>query len=351
MSFAYLQTQFEIFILPKLQFNWVDGVIIVVLFLYALEGFSVGFVIASVDLLSFLLSFAFGLRFYSIIGHLLEQYVSIPHGFANAIGFFIVAILSEILVSILFRQMLKKILRKIAERRSDTNFSIPRAYMRTLDRAFGSLPGLASGMILLSFLLTMIVALPFSPTLKNAVSESKLGGPLVSYAAGFEKDLHTVFGGAVQDTLSFLTIEPHSSDTVPLNFKTTTVSLDPASEKQMVVLINQQREKKGLKPLAVNTDLRELAREYAKDMLAKGYFSHYSPQGTSPFDRMSNFGIPYTSAGENLALAPDVSLAMQGLMNSPGHRANILSQNYAKIGVGVIDAGIYGRMFVQEFTN
>jgi len=42
---------------------------------------------------------------------------------------------------------------------------------------------------------------------------------------------------------------------------------------------------------------------------------------------------------------------MQGLMNSPGHRANILNPNFHKIGIGVIDGGIYGKMYTQEFTN
>jgi uncharacterized protein YkwD len=86
-------------------------------------------------------------------------------------------------------------------------------------------------------------------------------------------------------------------------------------------------------------------------MLARGYFSHYTPEGLSPFDRMTQAGIAYTSAGENLAFSPNVQLAMQGLMQSPGHRANILSKDYGKVGIGVIDGGIYGEMFVQEFTN
>jgi uncharacterized protein YkwD len=42
---------------------------------------------------------------------------------------------------------------------------------------------------------------------------------------------------------------------------------------------------------------------------------------------------------------------MQGLLNSPGHRANILNGNFKKVGIGVMDAGVYGKMFVQEFTD
>ncbi|MBP9719024.1 MAG: CvpA family protein [Candidatus Levybacteria bacterium] len=350
MSPFQMQNYLQIFVIPYLQFNWVDLIIIVVFFFYALEGFAVGFVIASVDLLSFILSFALGLRLYSVLGNLLIGYFNMPHGFANAIGFFIVAILGEILFSFVLRTILRRMMTHMpVQKLSDPNTGY--AYVQTANKVFGFLPGIASGMILLSFLLTMIVALPFSPFLKQSVSNSRLGSGLVANALGFEKDLNTVFGGAVNDTLNFLTVKPESNETVDLHFKTTDVTVDAASEQKMLTLLNNERAKKELPPLEMEGSLRSLARSYSRDMFARGYFSHYTPEGTSPFDRMSNAGISYTSAGENLALAPDVDLAMQGLMKSPGHRANILSPNYAKVGIGVMDGGIYGKMFTQEFSN
>lgn len=66
---------------------------------------------------------------------------------------------------------------------------------------------------------------------------------------------------------------------------------------------------------------------------------------------MENAGIKFVAAGENLALAPSTELAMEGLMNSPGHRANILSPQFGKIGIGAMQGGIYGLMFTQEFTD
>jgi uncharacterized protein YkwD len=86
-------------------------------------------------------------------------------------------------------------------------------------------------------------------------------------------------------------------------------------------------------------------------MFERGYFSHYNPEGMSPFDRMEQAGIHFIAAGENLALAPNVTIAHQGLMDSPGHRANILSTDFGKVGIGVMDGGMFGRMFVQEFTD
>ena len=66
---------------------------------------------------------------------------------------------------------------------------------------------------------------------------------------------------------------------------------------------------------------------------------------------MDRAGISYSIAGENLALAPSVVRAHDGLMNSSGHRRNILDPAFTKIGIGAIDGGVYGKMFTQIFTN
>jgi uncharacterized protein YkwD len=86
-------------------------------------------------------------------------------------------------------------------------------------------------------------------------------------------------------------------------------------------------------------------------MFKRGYFAHVTPEGVDPFQRMDAAGIHYVTAGENLALAPTLDIAHDGLMNSPGHRANILNPAYRKVGIGVLDGGVYGEMFVQEFTD
>ena len=127
--------------------------------------------------------------------------------------------------------------------------------------------------------------------------------------------------------------------------------MDSQAEGTMLTLVNIERQKNNLRPLESDSALKELARDYARDMFARGYFSHYNPEGQSPFDRMKNRNILFFSAGENLALAPNVVLAHQGLINSPGHRANILSPDFGTVGIGAIDGGIYGMLFVQEFTN
>ncbi|MCS5696829.1 CAP domain-containing protein [Desulfofundulus thermocisternus] len=122
-------------------------------------------------------------------------------------------------------------------------------------------------------------------------------------------------------------------------------------EQQMIQLINQERARYGLAPLKVNMELVKVARLKARDMVEKGYFSHNSPTYGSPFEMMSQFGITYRYAGENLAGAPTVEMAHNNLMNSPGHRANILNANYKEIGIGVVSSPLYGKIFVQMFTG
>ncbi|MBE3588264.1 MAG: sporulation protein [Thermoanaerobacteraceae bacterium] len=124
-----------------------------------------------------------------------------------------------------------------------------------------------------------------------------------------------------------------------------------ADEQQMVDLVNRERAKNGLAPLKVDPDLVKVARLKAEDMVKNNYFSHTSPTYGSPFDMLHQFGISYSYAGENLAGAPTVESAHTNLMNSPGHRANILNPNFTRIGIGVVAGSPYGKIFVQEFIG
>lgn len=339
---SQLQEFLRFLSLPFANLSFVDVGIIIVVLVYAWEGYTLGVIRGTADFISFLLSFIFGLSFYDVFNSLLISNFNIPKGFGNAIGFFLAAFLSEIVLTFLFRGSIVPIILNKAE---EMNFS------RKWEKITGIFPGILSAITLLAFVLTMIVALPLSPFLKNAVSSSRLGEPLVSNITGFDKTINNVFGGAVNDALTFLTIEPKSQELLKLNFKTTNIEVDRESEVSMINAVNEERKSRGLKTLSEDVTLRDVARKHCRDMFMRGYFSHYSPEGKSPFDRMAQDDVVFTYAGENLALAPNSSLAMQGLMNSQGHRENILSKNFNKVGIGVIDSGVYGEMFCQEFTD
>jgi len=123
-------------------------------------------------------------------------------------------------------------------------------------------------------------------------------------------------------------------------------------EKEVVTLVNKERAKQGLAPLTDNVKLSNVARTKSSDMVAKNYFDHTSPTYGSPFDMMKQFGITYTSAGENIAMGqPTAASVMTGWMNSPGHRANILNNNYTDIGVGVAKDKSGAIYWTQEFIG
>jgi uncharacterized YkwD family protein len=124
-----------------------------------------------------------------------------------------------------------------------------------------------------------------------------------------------------------------------------------ADEQQMLNLVNQEREKKGLPALKADPELTKVARVKAKDMIDNNYFDHNSPKYGSPFDMLKQFGVEYNTAGENLAGNSSVQGAHTSLMNSQGHRENILKADYTNVGIGVVDGGQYGKMFVQLFKG
>ena len=124
-----------------------------------------------------------------------------------------------------------------------------------------------------------------------------------------------------------------------------------ADEQRMVDLINQERAKAGLAPLTVDLRLVGLARKKSQDMIVNNYFSHTSPTYGDPFTMMRSAGISYRTAGENLAGARTVDQAHSALMNSAGHRQNILNSNYNRVGVGIVSGGPYGKMYTQLFIG
>ncbi|GGA89918.1 CAP domain-containing protein [Ornithinibacillus halotolerans] len=123
-----------------------------------------------------------------------------------------------------------------------------------------------------------------------------------------------------------------------------------AYEREVVRLTNIERVNNGLPELKIDAKLSEVAWYKSKDMVDVGYFDHQSPTYGSPFDMMSQFGVSYTAAGENIAYGYSTPEAVvNGWMNSPGHRANILNEKFTHIGVGHVSQGHYAtQMFIKK---
>lgn len=123
-----------------------------------------------------------------------------------------------------------------------------------------------------------------------------------------------------------------------------------AYEKKVLELTNQERAKAGVPALKLDVELSKVAREKSRDMQSKGYFDHNSPTYGSPFDMMKQFGISYTTAGENIAMGQQSpEEVVQAWMNSEGHRKNIMNANFTHLGVGhVADGNYWTQMFIGK---
>lgn len=133
------------------------------------------------------------------------------------------------------------------------------------------------------------------------------------------------------------TTEKVTQTTTEATTETTTSAQTGSYAQQVLNLVNAERAKYSLSPLTLNSSVSKVAQAKAEDMKANSYFSHTSPTYGSPFDMLKQFGISYSTAGENIAKGQKTPMAVvSAWMNSEGHRANILNRNFTQLGVGYV---------------
>lgn len=126
-------------------------------------------------------------------------------------------------------------------------------------------------------------------------------------------------------------------------------------EWRMLRYLNRDRRRQGCSSVRMQEDLRTVARKHSLDMAEKDYFDHVNQQRQAPHDRLRLAGVTDVVSGENLAkiggYPNPTQKAEQGLMESPGHRANILNRAYNAVGIGIIQdrRGVY--YFTQNFAR
>ena len=318
--------------------NAIDLLLVAAIILSLLNGYRRGFVHGVLDLAAWVLSLIAGLRYYQPLARWLGAHVHLwSEVWDQPIAFILIGVLVSIAVHLVGHALLTRLPKDIQERR--------------VNQVLGLLPGFVNGLILAAILAALLMALPLSEGLSERTRESALANRLAVYAERLEGALRPVFGEAIGRTFNLLTIKPDSDERVTLPFKVTNVRPRPDLEQKMLELVNQERAAAGLRPLAPDPELTEVARRHSADMFARGYFAHDTPEGLTPFDRMRAANIRFLTAGENLALAPTLSVAHNGLMNSPGHRENILRPQFGRVGIGIMDGGLRGLMISQEFRN
>jgi uncharacterized protein YkwD len=316
----------------------IDLLLVAVIILSLLNGYRRGFVHGVLDLAAWVSSLLAGLRYYQPLAQWLGAHIDLwSEVWDQPIAFILIGLLVSIAVHLIGHAILIRLPRDVRE--------------RPVNQALGLLPGFINGLIVAAILSALLLALPLSERVSESTRDSFIANRLAVYAEQLEGQLRPVFGEAIGRTFNLLTIRPDSDERVTLPFKVATTRPRPDLEKQMLDLVNRERAAAGLRPLAADPELTEVARRHSADMFARGYFAHDTPEGLTPFDRMHQSNVQFLTAGENLALAPTLSVAHTGLMNSPGHRANILRPQFGRVGIGIMDGGMRGLMVSQEFRN
>ena len=133
-------------------------------------------------------------------------------------------------------------------------------------------------------------------------------------------------------------------------FSTQIAFASEINQDNLINLINQERNTRGIGSLKINADLNQAAGLKSKDMINRDYFDHYA-YGLSPWDFISMSGYNYLYAGENLAMDFNTSEGIvKAWMNSPAHRDNILNPDFTDTGLGIVKGEYTENGYIHDTT-
>jgi uncharacterized protein YkwD len=317
--------------------NYIDIILILVGLSSVLSCIRRGFIISSLEFLSWLGSLICAFLINRSLSDGIEKIIPVLGVWTSPITF--------ILTTIIFKLLLDQIATWVI-------FKLPNStHSNFINRFLGILPGIINGILWAGFLGAFLLLMPFSNRLTNDVQDSKLANKLTAEIGWIGQKFSSVFSKALDQTAAAVPLKVASEAPIKLPYKVENPRVRVDLESHMLILVNRERAMRGLKLLKPDPEMTRVARKHSLDMFNRGYFSHFTPEGRSPFDRMASGDVIFLIAGENLALAQSLGIAHAGLMKSPGHRANILNPAFGRLGIGILDGGIYGLMITQNFRN
>ena len=313
--------------------NIIDIILIIVIGLSIYSGWKKGFIESAFELTIWLGSF--------LLAFFLSAYILRLFLVFNISGIWIRPVFFITLL-IMFSQYISK----IGDRLTKDVFEETHSHWS--NKLLGIIPGLVSGIVYTSLLSFFASSYPLG-NITQRTKDSELATMLSQnnqWPGKLLSEMAADIGYGATNT-----IHTKGAELVLLSFKTEVFRPRPDLEIRMLDLINNERRNAGLKLMTFDKKLALVAVKHSSDMLQRGYFSHYTPEGISPYDRMRNDRVRFRVAGENLALAQTLQSAHEGFMESPVHKANILHDSFERAGIGILDAGVHGIMITQNFRN
>ncbi len=319
--------------------NWVDYVIIIFLLYETYQGWEEGLIYLATSFFAFALALWLAIVSNGMVSAFLVNKFGIASTWSSVIAYVGVAFMTHLFISQLLLLGISRLPDNVVHSKY-TNW-------------LGAIVSILNGIVIAALLLLVALALPFRGTVKTDIQQSTIGRIIVDAARQYGGPISSVIDQAGQAATKFITIDPGSTETIKLDVapKASELKVDVVDERTMVNMVNAERIAAGVQPVTATDALTTEARDHSSDMFLRRYFSHITPEGKGPGDRLTAAGISFTAAGENLAYAPTVEQAHTGLMNSPEHKKNILDPEFHQIGIGIISTDSFGIMVTQDFTN
>lgn len=317
--------------------NLIDVLLLLIVVLAMWAGWVKGFILGITNLCVWLGSLLIGFFFYQDVSVLLNNIIPSLGVWNLPLAFILTIIFSRILLSFILHRFIRRTANDV--------------HQAPANRALGIIPGMITGSIYAAIVAALLLSIPMWNGLAKEARESRIANHLGVQVAWLDEKFSPIFGEAAKETVNRILVKPETDETVELHYTVESPEIRADLEAQMLVLVNAERTKRGIPPVKADPQMTMVARAHSRDMFARGYFSHYTPENKDPFDRMKKAGVKFLTAGENLALGRTLKICHEGLMNSPGHKANILNPAYGRLGIGIMDGGIYGLMISQEFRN
>jgi uncharacterized protein YkwD len=316
--------------------NWVDAAILGIVLVYGLIGYKRGFLMVATELAALTAGYGAALAGFRPLGRAIAATRGFGPGLSQGVAFIVLWVVVYLLLDFALRRLVRRLPEETRKGAANRLWGFPASAIK--------------GVVGAALFVTLLSLSPWG-TASADVDRSRLGSAMVGVTTDYARAANNTFMDAFRELQEATGGNPVVEGYRKLPFRTTAVQVDAGAETQMLTMVNRERASRGLKTLTPDDKLRDLARAHARDMLARGYFAHETPEGKNPFQRMRAAKIRYTAAGENLAFALTLEVAHDGLMRSPGHRKNILDPDYRRIGIGALRAGPHGIMFTQEFTD
>lgn len=317
--------------------NLVDFGLLAAALVFLLHGYRKGAAAVVLEMSGLVAGLLLALLSYVPAARLLADVFGLPYPLGKPLSFLAVWAAAEIVVPPIF---------SFLHSRSSTCWS-----KSSWTKPVGALVAAVEVPVLAMFVLSLLLSFQFPVSVKQKVMLSRSGSALVRSAQTVESFGARLTGGSdAYESLAFSS--PGGSGTAVVLWPSTVETFpDTLAEEELFARLNERRQSEGLRPLVMDQSLVAVARRHGDDMFVRGYLSSLTPEGRTPDNRATDSGIAFVRLTESLAHAPDVDLVFRGLTANQEFVSAALSSAHARVGVGVMNAGSRGRMFVLEFAD